>query len=154
MKIRILLFTLVCSLITLPTVQAQGGKARKGKAPATELGRHMAKMNDALRTLRTQITDGSKNADSIKLVAIIRENATAGLKLEPAKKMEIPTADQAKFVSGFRDQLQDLVNLVGKLEVALKADNNTDAAKLLADVRAAQKAGHKEYKKKKKKKSA
>ena len=153
MKIRILLFTLVCSLITLPTVQAQEGKAKKGKAPATELGRHMAKMNDALRTLRDQITDGSMNADSIKLVAVIRENATAGLKLEPEKKMEIPAADQAKFVSGYREQLQDLVNLVGKLDAALKANNNTEAAKLLDDLGAAQKAGHKEYKKKKKKKA-
>lgn len=125
--------------------------AKKGKAPETELGRHMEKMNDAMRTLRTQVADASKNAESLKLVATIKENATAGLKLEPAKKKEVPAADQAKFVAGFKEQLQKAIDLVGKLEAALKAGNNADAAKLLDDVAAAQKAGHKEYKQQKKK---
>jgi soluble cytochrome b562 len=151
MKIRLFLATLICALVTLPSVQAQDGQAKKGKAPETELGRHMDKMNGALRTLRAQISDASKNADSLAQVAIIKENATAGLKLEPVRKKEVPAADQAKFLSGYRDQLQNLIGLVGKLETALKAGNNADAAKLLDELGAAQKAGHKEYKQQKKK---
>ena len=154
MKIRLLLAALICASISLPAVHAQDGKAKKGKAPETELGRHMDKMNGALRTLRAQVSDASKNADSLAQVAIIKENATASLRLDPAKKAEIPAADQAKFVSGYRDQLQSLITLVGKLEMALKAGKNTDAAKLLEELGAAQKAGHKEYKQQKKKKSA
>jgi hypothetical protein len=151
MKIRLTLVTLICALVALPSMHAQDGQAKK-KAPETELGRHMEKMNDAMRTLRNQVADASKNADSLKLVATIKENAAASLKLEPAKKKEIPAADQAKFVAGYKEQLQKTIDLVGKLEGALKAGNNADAAKLLDDVAAAQKSGHKEYKQQKKKK--
>jgi len=150
MKIRLLLATLICASISLPAVHAQDGKAKKGKAPETELGRNMDKMNGAMRTLRAQVSDASKNADSLVQVAIIKENATASLKLEPAMKAQIPAADQAKFVSGYRDQLQNTITLIGKLETALKANNNADAAKLLDEVGAAQKAGHKEFRPKKK----
>ena len=146
MKIRLTLVTLICALVALPSAQAQDGQAKK-KAPETELGRHMEKMNEAMRGLRAQIGDASKNADSLAKVAVIKENATASLKLEPVKKSEIPAADQAKFVAGYKEQLQKAIDLVGKLEAALKAGNNADAAKLLDDVGAQQKASHKEYKK-------
>jgi len=150
MKIRLSLVTLICALVALPSVHAQDGQAKK-KAPETELGRHMEKMNDAMRTLKAQVADSTKNAASLALVATIKENATASLKLEPAKKAEVPAADQAKFVAGYKEQLQKAIDLVGKLEAALKAGNNADAAKLLDDVAAAQKSGHKEYKQQKKK---
>ncbi len=154
MKIRLILFTLVCSLITLPALQAQEGQAKKGKAPETELGRHMASMNDALRTLRAQIADASKNADSLSQAATIRQHATAGMKLEPARKAEIPADAQAKFVAGFREGIKTLIGQVEKLEAALKANDNVAAAKLLDDLGATQKANHKEYKQQKKKKDA
>jgi hypothetical protein len=43
------------------------------------------------------------------------------------------------------------LELVGKLEAALKADKNDDAVKLIADMDAEQKAAHKEFRKPKQK---
>jgi hypothetical protein len=152
MKIRLLLLTLSCALVSLPSVQAQAPAPKRQFE--TPLGDNMAKMNDALRTLRGQVADATKNADSAKLAATIKETATASLKLEPAKKADIPAADQAKFVSSYKEAMQMLVDQAGKLESALKAGDNTAAAKLLDDMGAHQKASHKEYKQQKKKKDA
>ena len=113
----------------------------------------MAKMSDALKALKGQVSDASKNADSLKLIATIRDAANAGMKLDPAKKADVPAADQAKFIEGFHDGLKNLIAQVGKVEAALKAKDNAGAAKLIDDVDAASKAGHKEYKQKKQKKA-
>ena len=72
MKIRLLLVTLTCALVALPSVQAQAPAAAPKRQFETPLGDNMAKMNDALRTIRAQAADASKNADSAKLAATIK----------------------------------------------------------------------------------
>jgi len=144
MKIRVLLITLVCALAV--------GTRLTAAEPETELGGKMEKMGGAFRALRRQITDASKNADSLAKVATIRQNAEAGLKLEPALKKEKPAAEQQKFVENYRRELKKFIELCGKLEAALKANNNAEAEKLCQAMGDAQKAGHKSYKKEDKKK--
>jgi hypothetical protein len=151
MKIRLLLLTLVSALVSLPSIQAQAPAPAPKRQFETPLGDNMAKMNDALRALRAQAADAAKNADSAKLAATIKEAATASLKLEPAKKADIPAEGQAKFVSSYREAMQMLVDQAGKLEAAFKAGDNAAAGKLLDDMGTHQKASHKEYKQQKKK---
>ena len=151
MKIRLLLATLTCALVAVTNVHAQApAQKRQFETP---LGDQMAKMSDALKALKGQVADASKNADSLKLIGTIRDAANASMKLDPAKKADIPAADQAKFVESYHEGLKNLVAQVGKVEAALKANDNAGAAKLLDEVDAAQKAGHKEYKQKKQKKA-
>ena len=144
MKIRALLFALVCALSVGSVVRAEEAE--------TELGGKMEKIGGAFRALRRQISDASKNADSLARVATIRQNAEAALKLEPARKAEIPAAKQTKFVADYQAQMKKFVELCTKLEAALKANDNATAAKLCGDMGDAQKAGHKEFKKEDKKK--
>jgi len=144
MKIRILLLTLVCALAT--NIGVYAGE------PETELGGKMEKMGGAFRKLRSQISDASKNADSLAKIATIRQNAEASLKLEPAIKAEKPAAEQKKFVENYRADMKKFVELCAKLEAALKANNNELAAKLCAEMGDASKAGHKGYKKEEKRK--
>ncbi len=112
----------------------------------------MEKMGGAFRALRRQIADPSKNADSLAKLATIRENAEASLKLEPAKKDEIPAAEQKKFVADYRAEMKKFLELVGKVEAALKANNNDEAGKLLTVMGDDQKKAHKMFKKDDKKK--
>ena len=49
-------------------------------------------------------------------------------------------------------EMKKFLELCGKLEAALKANNNAEAAKLVNQLADAQKAGHKEFKKEDKKK--
>lgn len=148
MKIRLSLLALACALTVAPIhVQAAD------KEPETELGNKMDKMGSAFRALRRQIKDSSKNADSLAKLAVIKENAQASLKLEPAKKATLPAAEQKKFVADYQARMKEFIGLVEKVEAALKANNNEEADKLVGAMADAQKKGHADFQKEKKKKS-
>lgn len=139
MKIRLSLLTVVFALAT--------GLGVRAAEAETELGAKMEKIGGAFRALRRQVTDATKNADSLARLATIKEHAEAGMKLEPAKKAEIPSAEQAKFVADFRAEMKKFLELIGKVEAALKANNNEEAGKLLETMAADQKKAHKLFKK-------
>jgi cytochrome c556 len=154
MKIRLLSLTLICALATVPGLRAQDDTPKKmaPKEPQTELGGKMEKISGAYRKLGRQIADATKNEDSLKQVAIIRENAEAALKLEPAWKAEKPADQQAKFVADYQTQMKKFIADVGKLEDALKAGNNEEAANVLKTLKTDQDDGHTDFRKKKQKK--
>ena len=83
MKFRALLTTLALAVLAGPLA-----------ADETELGAKMEKMGGAFRALRRQISDASKNADSLAKLAVIRQNAEASAKLDPAMTKDIPAAKQ------------------------------------------------------------
>lgn len=125
--------------------------APKEKKPETELTKQMDKMNGAFRKLRRQATDATKNADSLEQVAILKEFAAASAKLTPAKAAAIPEADRAKWVADYQAKMTETLVAIEKLEAALKAGQNEEAGKLVADLQAQQRAGHKEYRTEEKK---
>jgi soluble cytochrome b562 len=125
--------------------------APKEKKPETELTKQMDKMNGAFRKLRRQAGDATKNADSIEQVAILREFATASAKLEPAKAAAIPEADRKKWVADYQAKMGDMLKIIDRLDAAFKAGQNEEAVKIVADLGALQKEGHKEYRAEEKK---
>jgi soluble cytochrome b562 len=149
MKIRILFLPLICILAATLGVQAQDKGA---KATETELETKMDEINAAYRKLNRQISDATKNADSLKQVGIIKQNAAASAKLEPVKKKEVPAADQAKFVADYQAKMKSFMADVDKLEAALKAGKNEDAAAALKTLKQDQDEGHKQFRKDKKEK--
>ena len=150
MKIRILFIApLICVLAATLGLQAQD-KAAKSTVTSTELEDKMDEINAAYRKLNRQIGDASKNADSLKQVAIIQQNAAAAMKLEPMKKKEVPAAEQAKFMTDYQAKMKSFVADVGKLEAALKAGKNEDAANALKTLKQDQDEGHKAFRKAKK----
>ncbi len=130
------------------TVPAAPAKETKEKKPDTELTKNMDKMNAAWRKLRKQADDATKNAESLELVATMRQYATAGAKLDPFKVTEIPEADRAKMIAGFKAKMKEFLATLDKLEAALKAGQNGEATKILQELGTIQKEGHKEYKSK------
>ena len=151
MKIRLLLLTLACGLVAAPIIRAEDGPPpRREKEPQTELGEHMEKISGAYRALRRQVADPTKNEDSLKRVAVIRENAEAALKLEPALTKDKPADQQAQFVEDFHAKMKDFLGDVDKLDAAFKSGNNEEAAKLLQVLNQDQKDGHQKFQKKKK----
>jgi soluble cytochrome b562 len=160
MKLR---STLLCSLLAVagastallaqaPAVPAPapaGAAAPAHEEKKTELGEKMSAFAKAFKALRLQVTDATKNESSLKLVATMRENAEAAAKLEPAKKVEVPAADQAKFEADYAEQMKNFIADIAKLEDALKTGNNEEAKKLTDTLNDDQKKGHKEFRKKK-----
>ncbi len=150
MKLRFLTVSLLSALLASSFVFAQEKKGPK--EDQTPLGEQMEKIGGAYRKLGRQINDATKNADSLALVATIKTAAAAALKFEPAKKADIPAADQAKFVADFQAKLKDFAATVDKLEAALKANDNATAAKLVDEMKTERSDGHKAFEKKKDKK--
>jgi hypothetical protein len=149
MKIRLLCATLICAFAAASGLRAEDAKpkpAAAAKAETTELEDTMEKLNGALRKLKRQVADVSKNEDSLKLVAIIRESMETALQLEPAMKADKPVADQGKFVAEYRAKMKATIEEIVKLENALKAGSNDEAAKIIAALDEAKKGGHKEFK--------
>ncbi len=145
MKIRILFCLLTLGLTVAPGLRAQDAK----KDDQTELGAKMEKISGAFRKLRGALPDATKNDDSLAQVAIIKENATAALKLKPAKLADVPAADQAKFVADYQAEMNKLLDSINQLEAALKAGKNDDAQKIYQQMGQIQKDGHAEFRKKK-----
>src|SRR3954465_1453923 len=125
---------------------------RAAEATTTELEDKMDDINTAYRKLNRQISDASKNADSLKQVAIIKQSAQAATKLEPIRKKEVPAGDQAKFMADYQAKMKEFVGNVDKLEAAFKANKNDEAAAILKQMKQDQEEGHKAFKKEKKKK--
>lgn len=151
MKLRYLLWSLVLASTVVPGIRADTQPGKEAAKPAkdddeTELGGKMDKMNGAFRKLRKQINDPSANASSLEQVAIMRQYAVEAAKLTPAKAADIPEADRAKFVADYQAKMKDTLALIDKLADALKANKNDEAAKLFAQLGAAQKEGHKQFK--------
>ena len=147
MKIRALLAALLCSLVLPPVFAAEDNSP-------SELDDWMEQMNTAYRKLTRQIADPPKNADSLKQIAAVRERATEAMKLEPKKKADIPAAGQAKFVADYQAMMKTFIADVDKLEAALKAGKNEEAAALVKTLKQAQEDGHKQFKRGKEKKKA
>ena len=112
MKIRTLLIPVACLVGGVLGFQTPVNAA----SSETELE---VKMDELYRKLGRQVSDASKNADSLKQVAILKESAAASAKLEPKMKAEIPAGEQAAFVANYQAKMKEFVAEVGKLETAL-----------------------------------
>ena len=144
MKIHLLLLTLFLVGPAMCVLQAED--PRKQSQEETELEGKMNKMADAWRKLKRQVADGTKNADSLQLLATIRAATEESAKLIPAKAADFSGVDHAKFVADFQAKMKTLGDKFAQLEEALKAGRNDEAVKLTAEIGAMQKAGHKEFK--------
>ncbi|MBC8089069.1 MAG: hypothetical protein H7Z40_17535 [Phycisphaerae bacterium] len=114
-------------------------------APKTPLALRMAQMDTAFRALRPQVADAAKNDSSIKLVTKMETNAKAALAFEPTKKTQVAADSQPAFAEGYQRELKVMVGMLERLNVALKANNNTGAAALVDSMAAQQRASHMVY---------
>jgi soluble cytochrome b562 len=138
-RIRQLGTALVLALSLAGTAQAQQDE------PKTPLGKKMTAMNTAFKAVGRQVEDPSKNASTLEQIAIMETNAKSSLTLEPEKKAKVPAGDQAKFVSDYQAEMKQFLVSVDKLKAAVKAGNNAEAVKIVDEMKAAQREGHKEF---------
>jgi soluble cytochrome b562 len=149
MKIRLLLLSLILGLAVAPALKAQDAPKPAAKDGDTELGGKMDDMNDAFKKLRRNVPDATKNDDSLKLVAAMQSAAGDALKLTPAKAADLPEADRPKFVADYQAKMKMFIEMLGKLETALKAGDNASAQKIVADLFQTEKDAHTDFRKKK-----
>lgn len=151
MKNRLLLTCTALLLACSPALRAAEAMAPKAEEKTTELGEQMSKINKAFNALRKkeQIGDATKNDASLALIATINAGLQASLKLKPETTAEKPAAEQAAYVEKYQAEMKKMIELVGKVEAALKAGNNEQATALIAEVQTQQRADHKDFRKQK-----
>ena len=140
MKLRLFLTALLIACVSSPLVHAEGGND-------TPLEKEMKTMNRAFRQLKKQAADATQNASSLTLVAQMEKAATAAAELTPEKAADLAEKDRAAFEADFKAKMQKFSDALTKLEAAFKAGDNAAAAKLVADLGAQERAGHKEFRK-------
>ena len=153
-KTLLILASLALALSTSGVLRAESPFTplpAKEKHEHSELEEQMETMRSAFGKLRKQVADASLNASSLELAAKLKKSAEASIALTPARAASVPEADRAKFIEGYQAGMKALVAEVEKLEAALQADNNTEAAAIVAKLGAMQKDGHKGYRAQKKK---
>jgi hypothetical protein len=152
MKFRLLVVSLVSTLIALPVIRAQDGEMKKGKEPTTELTDKMEKLSGAYRKLPKLVADPAQKDEALKQVAIIKDSVAAALKLQPDKTKTLPEADRAKFVADYQAKMKEFSASVDKLEAAINAGDSAGATKLLDEMKSERNDDHKQFQKKKEKK--
>ena len=135
MKLHLLRFALIFGFITSPLVWAAD----------TGLEKEMKDIKNAFNQLKQQVGDPSKNASALTLVGKMRAAAVNCRKLQPEKATELPEKDRAAFVGNYKDEMNTFIANIDKLEAALKAGDNADAAKIVADLKTIQRDAHKEF---------
>lgn len=147
MKLHLLLLSLLLVAPAGLRLQAQDPKpaAHHDDDDDTELGKKMHDLNGAFRKLKKQVADPAQNESSLALVATMRTNASAAAALEPAKKADVPAAEQAAFVAAYQKKMQETLTQLDALAAALKAGKNDEAAKLVDTLNNTEKEGHKEF---------
>ena len=147
MKLRFLLTCLSLSVVLPLALRAEEPAHEHGKPEEkhTELGDKMEKANSSWRKLRKQVTDAAQNASSLELVAAFRAAIKGADQLTPEKAADLPQADRAKFQADFAEGLKKLSAGLDRLETALKAGNNEEAAKVLKELGDLQRESHKAF---------
>jgi hypothetical protein len=126
---------------------AAAGAPPAAKAPKTALEKDMGKISKANRTLRSQISDPSKNDSSLALLATIHDAAVAASNETPALAAEQADADRPKFVSDYQAKMKDFIAAVDQVIADVKAGDNAAAATDFKKLGQQERQGHKAFRK-------
>jgi soluble cytochrome b562 len=114
-------------------------------AEETKLDGIMEKLNGAMRRANKNLSDPAKNADTLKDVGTAKEQAELAKKETPALAKE--KADPTTFVADYQKQMDLMIAELGKMEAALKANDNAAAKEIYKKINDLKKSGHKDFKK-------
>jgi soluble cytochrome b562 len=153
MKIRSAFIWLLAVSLLVPLATAADAPPAPAGQPGpdtekkTELEMRMDRMGKAFRKLKKQVADASQNASSLELVATMQAAAKEAVDLTPEKAQDVPADQRDKFVQDYKAGMQGLLDRLGKLQDALTAGKNDEAAQLVSDLGDFQKKEHKEFRK-------
>ena len=138
MKITKLLTLLAVFAIALPaTIKAEED---------TPLGKEMEKIGKTIKAIGRAAKEGKVTKDMAAKVDDATAAATEALKFEPAKTKEVPAAEKAKFLAGFKESMEVMIKGLAELKAAVISEKADDVAKVIEKLNEGKKDGHKKYK--------
>ena len=112
----------------------------------TPLTKEMEKLNKAIKAVTRNIADAGQKDANLAKVAEAKAANTAGLKYEPAKTKDVPAAEKAKFVEGYKASMQEVGKNLDALKAAIEGGKTDEAKSILEKLNTEKKEGHKKYK--------
>ncbi len=133
------------TLLTFAMTLALGFTTALAAEDDTPLMKEMKAMNKSLRTLKRQVADATKKDENIGLIAGIKKNIDASMKLEPAQTKDIPAAEKAAYLDKYKHQMTDLSKAFDELDTAVKAGKGDAAAAIFEKLSQSKEKGHKDF---------
>jgi soluble cytochrome b562 len=112
----------------------------------TPLAKEMDKVSKALKAIGRAAKEGKVTKDMTAKVDEAKTAAQAASKLEPAKTKEVPAAEKAKFLAGYKESMEGMIKGLDDLKTAVGAEKADDVAKIIEKLNEGKKDGHKKYK--------
>ena len=111
----------------------------------TPLAKEMENIARNVRQLGPQVKDSSKRDTALAEIHSIQKSAQTAKGLIPAKAKELPSDQQAAFISDYKTKMDQLIAEFTKLEDAVKLGKTTEAQKILMDLRSIKREGHEKF---------
>ena len=111
----------------------------------TPLAKEMENIARNLRQLGPQVNDSSKRDAALAEIHSIQKSAQTAKGLVPAKAKELPSDQQAAFVTDYKAKMDQLLGQFTKLEEAVKLGNGAEAQKILTGLRSIKREGHEKF---------
>jgi soluble cytochrome b562 len=112
----------------------------------TPLEKQMQILARGMKSLSQEIADPSKQQENVTLIESLKQAASTSKGLTPRKTSTIPKADQGKFLTDYRAEIDRLSAALGRVEDAVKAGQYDQAKSALASVNPIKKEGHSNFK--------
>jgi len=136
-----ILVVAVALLMNCPLVLAQDEK-EKGASPLED---EMIAANKVMKNLKTQITDTSKNATSLEMIAQMQKHFLAAKQMEPLRAKKVSESERPKFMTEYRKAMVALMSEMLKMEQAVLEGKNEDAAAILKGLTKIKADGHEKF---------
>jgi Sec-independent protein translocase protein TatA len=137
---------LLAALLAVVFLAAPAARAADAKKSGdSELGKAMEDMGKALKAIKKNVKDPTKNEESLKLVAKCQQDALTSKGLPPAMLAKVPEADKAKTLVGYKKMMADTIATLCKLEAQLLENKNEEAAETIKALKVLEDDGHEKY---------
>ena len=124
---------------------AEAEAAKTGAAVDTELAKHMEELQDHLKKLRRTLRKAEDNAESLQHIDKALEELVECKALIPAKAANVPEAERAQFVNGYRKDMVAVIMDLCQMELAVLEGNNDRAQEIHKGLKTKEDEGHEKY---------
>ena len=111
----------------------------------TPLAKQMEIMEDGMKKLRRTLRKAESNKESLELIEKVEKAAKASKDLVPAKAERMPATERAKFVEGYKKDMEATIKTIGEMKAAVQEGKNDKAQELYKTIKTQEDKGHEKY---------
>ena len=111
----------------------------------TPLEETMEAMNKALKTLKAQAADASKQQANLELVAEMQKQMVIAKSMAPARAAKLNGAEKQKFINEYRKAMVALIGDLLKLETAVLDGKTAEAEAIIKGLNKVKTDGHEKF---------